>query len=212
MTKGATRCHPASMSALYTADSHQVLEHGDGCLVGQLELVVEPTDLVAPPFVIDAPGVLDRGDGDPSATAYNAGGEAGLIDRDLDRPGHVERDGRWFVAMPAAPPDSAGQRPEANGQSAGHAPDTTGHPPDLAAQLAAVTADRDWLRSRVEELTTIVNRQQEIMLRQAPDQHRLAARVAVPLSDDHPPTPAPAARKLPLWKAILRRLVEGAPV
>lgn len=97
----------------------------------------------------------------------------------------IKRDGRWLVALPIAPPDITGPSPDPNPQTIEQAPDSAGHAPDLATQLAIVTADRDWLRARIEELTTLLNRQQEIMLRSGVS-HR-------PLIDHTSETPARSA-------------------
>lgn len=59
---------------------------------------------------------------------------------------------------------------------------------NVDAQLAQLTADRDWLRSRVEELTALLNREQELGLRRTTDQRLLTAYSP----DSEAPTQAPS--------------------
>jgi hypothetical protein len=66
-------------------------------------------------------------------------------------------------------------------------------PADVGDTLAAVVAERDWLRARVEELTALLNREQETALRLAAaqvDSQRLLSAYATPSQIDHVPAPA----------------------
>ena len=67
---------------------------------------------------------------------------------------------------------------ESSGTSAAAAPESA-----TVAELEVVRAERDWLRARVEELTALLNREQEAVLRLTASQ-----RLAI---EPPPSTPAP---------------------
>jgi len=109
-------------------------------------------------------------------------------------------------------PDTNGEVPETEVSAA--------PAPDLSAKLADVEQERDWLRARVEELTTMLNREQETSLRLS---LALSQRPAIgspvdtptPTQRDHVPEPSPpmaaeqpqAPATHPARRGWLRRLL-----
>jgi hypothetical protein len=77
----------------------------------------------------------------------------------------VEREqtpqGYRYVVLVSDEPDGSSAPQDGAGRSDGACPTET------YEQLAAIVTERDWLRRRVEELTTLLNREQEAVLRLA---------------------------------------------
>ncbi len=85
------------------------------------------------------------------------------------------------------------------------------------SELALVREERDWLRARVEELTTLLNREQEVNLRlsTALSQRPVIsppANTPAPSQADQVPSAGPRQvrqerRRRPLWQVWVRRLL-----
>lgn len=93
-------------------------------------------------------------------------------------------------------------------------------PPSNPDEMAALRDERDWLRSRVEELTALLNREQETSLRlslalgqrpaiEAPANMSPPSQGKQVAATDPGTTPQPRGehRQRPVWQAWLRRLL-----
>ncbi len=113
---------------------------------------------------------------------------------------------RYVVVLPDEPPSQPpSQAPSTDDAPRSQTPSQEPSTLSQSDQVAALTAERDWLRQRVEELTTLLNREQEAVLRlttQAPSQRLLNQVVTPTQAPSQPPSQTPTRRSW--WRRLLR--------